>query len=380
MTTATLEIDDRELTLAFAQRQLLNLRPRLGISSAVERLVAIQAQNHASVAQALAARLDIGRLPGVDADLNRFGGLRKGTLMRGTLHVVTERDHRQFAGALRPSGLSHWRRKHGAAGADEEAIVAALRAALRRPCTVDEVRAVVAKASCGTIPERHLMHTAKALIPLVHHVEPGVAVVQGRPLLVQADDVATDVPAATAHLVARYLAGFGPASRRDIATFTSLGLRTIDAALTRINAEVRFRDSRGRTLVDLLNMDRVAQQGTLPTRFLPKWDSALLGHDQRDRILPNAYREKVIIRANGDVKAVYLVDGLVAGTWEADFSGRTATLTLHPLGPADGAPDLEAEADRWIRLLHPRAERFELRTTPSTAPPRESDVVKDHSR
>jgi hypothetical protein len=54
-----------------------------------------------------------------------------------------------------------------------------------------------------------------------------------------------------------------------------------------------------------------------PPRFLPMWDSTLLAHADRSRILPEEYR-KVVIRKNGDVQATFLVDGFVAGTWSLE--------------------------------------------------------------
>ena len=53
-----------------------------------------------------------------------------------------------------------------------------------------------------------------------------------------------------AHLVARYLGGFGPASAGDVASFAMLPVTAIRAALERV-APKRFRDERGTELFDV---------------------------------------------------------------------------------------------------------------------------------
>jgi hypothetical protein len=59
------------------------------------------------------------------------------------------------------------------------------------------------------------------------------------------------------------------------------------------------------------------------------WDSALLAHGDRSRILPEPYRRE-IIRRNGDVQRTFLVDGFVAGVWRLD-GGRIELQPFEPL-------------------------------------------------
>jgi hypothetical protein len=64
-------------------------------------------------------------------------------------------------------------------------------------------------------------------------------------------------------------------------------------------------------------------------RFLPKWDSSILGYapPERTRILPEKFRSTVIAK-NGDVAPTVLVDGFVAATWDV---GTKRDLTITPL-------------------------------------------------
>jgi hypothetical protein len=54
------------------------------------------------------------------------------------------------------------------------------------------------------------------------------------------------------------------------------------------------------------------------------WDSALLGYADRNRLVPEEYR-RLVIRRNGDVLPVMLVDGAVAGVWRPGVRGIEAT-------------------------------------------------------
>lgn len=96
-----------ELNRATLARQLLLERTTLDPVSAVERLMALQAQEPASPYIALWTRLS-----GFDpADLHRAFHDRtvvKGTLLRVTLHVVSARDYALFWPAVAPA-ICAWR-------------------------------------------------------------------------------------------------------------------------------------------------------------------------------------------------------------------------------------------------------------------------------
>jgi hypothetical protein len=85
----------------------------------------------------------------------------------------------------------------------------------------------------------------------------------------------------------------------------------------------RFRDESGCELLDVPRGLLPDPGVPAPVRFLPKWDNVLLAWVDRTRVLPDAYRKRVI-RMNGDVAQTFLVDGFVAGTWEVD-EGRVVT-------------------------------------------------------
>jgi hypothetical protein len=153
-----------------------------------------------------------------------------------------------------------------------------------------------------------------------------------------------DPLAARIELVRRYLAAFGPASRADIASWSGMRVRDFAPALDALEPLRRFQDEDGRELLDLPRAPLPDADTPAPVRFLPKWDNVLLGFADRRRMLSDEHRRNVVMK-NGDVAQTFLVDGFVAGTWQAQ-KGR---VVLQPFAPLPRAVRREAE-DEAARL------------------------------
>jgi hypothetical protein len=128
---------------------------------------------------------------------------------------------------------------------------------------------------------------------------------------------------------------------------------------------VRFRDEAGRLLYDLAGAPRPPADVATPVRFLAWFDSLLLAYAPRfrARILPEQYRPVVIRTANLQVLATFLVDGMVAGTWDIEARRQLATLVVRPLERlARGARKAAVEeGERLVRFLRPAAGEHEVR-------------------
>jgi hypothetical protein len=148
-----------------------------------------------------------------------------------------------------------------------------------------------------------------------------------------------DGPDPAEHLVRRYLAGFGPASRKDVASFTGLPLSQVSTVLDRLDHR-RFAPD----LYDLPRAPLPDPDTPAPPRFLPTWDATLLVHARRSAILPEEHRPKIFGIKTPQSFPTFLVDGQVAGTWKHD-GGR---IELTPFGKLDAADRraLKEEADR----------------------------------
>lgn len=336
----------RELNRATLARQLLLRRGRLSVPRAIERLAGLQAQWPPSPYVALWSRLagfERGRLS--RALLRRQ--VVKATAMRITLHLLSADDYVLFAGALRAPWAAQLSRRMERMGVDVD-IPALAEQALALMADGPRSRSEVLEVfgSSGQEQPWFVWTLVQAELGLVRTPEsalwrqtPGpVSYVPAQSWLGRSPDTNAR---ALVHLVRRYLAAFGPASRADLGQWSGLPVSTLAPALDALEPLRRFRDEGGRELLDLARQPLPSADAPAPVRFLPRWDNSLLSYDDRERILPEAYRGTVIKR-NGDVLATFLVDGFVAGTWRAQ-DGRVVLEPFEPL-PRRVRRELDGEA------------------------------------
>ncbi len=140
------------------------------------------------------------------------------------------------------------------------------------------------------------------------------------------------VRAATEHLARRYLEGFGPASAKDVASFTGLTATMLKPALAALELR-RFRSEDGEQLLDVPGAPLPDAETPAPPRFLPTWDATLLVHARRTGLLPEEHRPKLFSTKTPHSFPTFLVDGAVAGKWRHE-RGR---IELEPFGRLDAA-------------------------------------------
>ena len=160
-------------------------------------------------------------------------------------------------------------------------------------------------------------------------------------------------------LVLRYLAAFGPASAADAQTWSGLqGLAPVFEAL-RPQLVVFKGESGRRELFDLPGAPRPGEDVPAPARFLPEFDNLVLAHADRTRLVADEHRGALVTK-NLRVRAVFLWDGMVAGTWEVQRARGTATLALSPFHalPKRAAKELTAEAEALLRFAEEDATAF----------------------
>jgi hypothetical protein len=356
----------RELSRAYLARQLLLRRAAIGPVQALRRLVAVQAQYSPSPYLALAARLEPFAIADLESCL-RTGVIVKSTLMRGTLHLAAAAVYPDIAVLVHAGAARHWQRIWGRPGVDTNALTRELAEYLATPRTAEEIRAHVDALTAGALPARALLPSAKLLVPTVHVPPSGLWREHGAPGLVAWPAPLPSASVASRRLVRSYLAGYGPATRADITRFTELRKPELDRALAALEPLVRLTDENGRELIDLPRSPRPRDVGwPAPPRLLPKWDSALLSHADRSRILPEALRARVINPANGDVAATYLLDGTVAGTWRAERQHDRVVIRLQRLRPGRDHDDLALaeEARRTAAFMEPDATTIDVETGP----------------
>jgi hypothetical protein len=149
-------------------------------------------------------------------------------------------------------------------------------------------------------------------------------------------------------LARRYLEGFGPASVQDLAQFSTIYRPPAKEALKALGDDlVRLEGPGAEELFDLPGVGLPPEDSPAPPRLLPMWDSVLLAHADRSRVIPPDYRRR-FIHQNGDMLPALLVDGYVAGVWRPVEDGIEAT-AFHRLTPEAWA-GLDEEA-RALRTL-----------------------------
>jgi hypothetical protein len=346
----------RELNRALLARQLLLRRQRLGVPRATERIGAIQAQWPQAPYLALWSRLDGFAWSRLARAVERREVV-KTTLMRSTLHHVSARDYLAYAGLFVSQRVTLSERQlAGYIETDElERLTREVRRhTVERPRSRPELLELLGRSRLVSADRRPWLvwHYLVASAGLVHgptssvwrkHTAGGTFVPASEWLGAEGATGA----AAAEHLVRRYLAAFGPATRADIARWTGLPAGVLREGLGRV-ALRRFRDEEGRLLLDLPRAPLPPPDTEAPVRLLPMWDSSLLAYADRTRILPADYRADVIPRG-GDIQPTILVDGFVAGRWRLD-GDRVQLEPFERLGKQDRHA-LAAEETSLTRFL-----------------------------
>lgn len=355
-----------QLNRATLARQLLLDRSRDGLTATIERIGGLQAQEPASPYIGLWSRL-------VDFDpvtLDRAFRERrvvKATLVRATLHVVSRADYERLIPAVLPilHGLTRRDRGGGppADALDRLAAAAADYAAVPRSNVEmrDHVGSLVDGISADDAWWWVVRHVPFVRTPSAVPWSFGRTATFAAAVSWLRGIAFSPEPQGIEHLVRRYLGAFGPASAADVAAWSGLAVSRFRPAIAAIDGAGdlrRFWDEAGRELIDLVGAPLPDPRIEAPPRLLPMWDSVLLAHANRSRILSDQDRALVIGR-NGDTLPTFLVDGRVAGLWwaEAAPSGESLNrIVLEPFRRLDRGVvrELEREGARLAAMVGPR--------------------------
>ena len=345
-------LDRRTLNRATLERQWLAERRTASAAEAITHLVGLQAQEPLEPYPGLWSRLRDFRPAELVGLLESRRAVRT-LMMRRTLHLLSAED----CVAMRPlfqamlvqkvrSGLG--RRLDGV---DLDELAAAGRPHFHeRPQILNEV----ARAVAPRWPEVVVRDLGDALSSLVDLVQVPPRGLWGR----QAPAANTTIGAwlgteacsgtTLEEVVRRYLRAYGPASSSDVRSWS--GLTGLPAVIKRLRPElVSYRDERGRELLDLADARLPDPDSPAPPRFLPAFDNAVLGYDDRSRIIDDEHRGLSIMGTR-----YVLVDGRVAAGWttsgDAD-SGVTVTIeSLRRLTRPERA-EVTDEAERLAAFL-----------------------------
>lgn len=317
-------ITNRALNRATLHRQALLARAESSAEAMIGHLVGMQAQEPLSPYTGLWSRVR-GFHPAELAALLTDRAVVRAPLMRATIHLVTAADHGELEPLVRP--VLH--RTFGGSpfkldGLDVSEVLVTARALMAdRPRT----RAELGKLLVARWPDHDPLALAYAttyLVPLVQVPPRGVWGSRGQATWTTAEHWlgASGTAGSARDLVRRYLAAYGPASVKDIQTWS--GLTRLREVVDTMDLR-ELRDENGRVLVDLPDAELPDADIPAPVRFLPEFDNLLLAHDDRTRVISAAdYRRGVVIGG----KSTLLVDGVVRGIWKI----RRGTLEIELFG------------------------------------------------
>lgn len=326
-------LDRRALNRATLDRQLLLRRADMPVLDAVDHLLGLQAQTPHTWYVGLWARLRGVHPEGIGALLTDRTLVRI-AVMRSTIHLVSARD----AWGLRPlvqqvsvrSYLGNWAKK--LPGIDTSAVVSAGRRIVDdEPRTFAELGKELAKEWPGW-DEAALAQTIRVYVPLIQVPPRGVWGRSGQAKHTSIEAWLGSPPVSPLTLdtmMLRYLAAFGPASVRDVQTWS--GLTRLGEVAARLRPQlVTYRDERGVELLDLPDMPLPDRDTPAPARFLYDFDNLLLSHADRTRVLTDDAVAAQKVDPYGPIPRFILVDGFTAGTWTLEEQKGRATLTIHP--------------------------------------------------
>jgi hypothetical protein len=331
-------LSERDLNRALLARQLLLRRARLPIPRALERMGGLQAQYAPAMYIGLWTRLDGFTRDALTRALQRRSVIQA-TLMRATIHLVSNRDYWPFASAIRAPRQRWWERTHPDRPRDMTAAAKRLRGFLadgpRRRREIEEFLG------------RERAFGVGAYLDLVRVPPSGTWEQRRADIYAAAEDWVGPNTVSPEEglqlLVRRYLAAFGPALKVDLADWAGIPVGEIEPALERLKPR-RFRDDQGKELVDLPRTPLPDPSTPAPPRFLPVWDATLLVHCRGTGILPEEYRPAILNVKTPHSVNTFLVDGQVAGTWRLE-SGNVRLEQFAPL-PRTARRELADEARR----------------------------------
>jgi hypothetical protein len=332
----------RERNRALLARQLLLDRADRPVPKAIERIAGVQSQYAPSAYVGVWTRITRFARDDLTSALTRRSVVQ-GTLMRGTIHVVSRRDYPAMAAGVRSARRAWWMRTRGGVAGDRE-----MRA------TAERVRELLAS---GPRPRRELTRLLGVDATIWNGVGFWVDLIRVPPSGTwerrSADlyglahgwiDVPDVVEADGIELLARrYLGGFGPSTPREIAGWSGVPITSLEPILGRMRLR-RFRSEDGDTLLDLPRAALPEGDVPAPVRFLPTWDATLLINERGTQILPEQHRPRVFNTKTPHSVPTFLVDGQVAGTWRSEGE-RVLIEPFEPL-PRRVRRELDDEAER----------------------------------
>ncbi len=301
----------------------------------------------------------------LDEALYREKSLVKTWFMRGTLHIIPSTDMAAYHHALKRMWFEHhgrymnkpdWPARKQRERLIYPKIVEALaEGPLRRKELNDRTRLLMedaAKPYARLFSAWGSILKETSYLGLTVYAEPCgkeacfVRLAQWLPSLSLGE---TNETQAREQLLLKYLRCYGPASAQDFACWsgipTSEATNTIKACVA-VLQQVKTEET-GKALwmlrKGLKSFLKLDLEEEAPPCLLPKYDSYLLGHKDRTRIIKTQHLQQVYRPVVGEVAATLLINGHITATWTTKKTKKTLAINIRPLEkmPTDTIAKLE---------------------------------------
>jgi Winged helix DNA-binding domain len=165
---------------------------------------------------------------------------------------------------------------------------------------------------------------------------------------------------ALVEVVVRYLAGRGPATEADLASWTKLPLGDVRQGVEGARDQLVRLDRGGTTyLAHEATLDTVSTSQPRPVLLLPGFDELLLGYADRSASLAAAHAPSTVPGGNGMFRPTVVARGRVVGLWSRRTTAKKAVVTATPFDrpfPAAVLGGLKREVTAYGRYLDTPAE------------------------
>jgi uncharacterized protein YcaQ len=326
-------------------------------------LCGLHAQVMSSADLTMWARVEGWRRDDLSTALWTDRSLVKIWAMRGTLHLLPASEHPLWASALRTYAhfrRESWARYYGVSSSTMDRLIATIGDVLHgTELTREELADAVRRRSRSKRYDAALLHSWGGLLkPASYQGVLCFAPSDGQRVRFTSPrswlGIETDGPApeeARRHVVRRFLAGYGPASRDEVSRWWgALSPARTEAVIRSLGDEVVTIDVEGTPAWVLTeHEDAVASaEPTRSVRLLPGFDQYVIGSTKHSaQLMPGHFRDRVHRQA-GWVSPVLAVDGRIEGVWNHSTARKGVSVTVEPFTarPAWVRKAAEAEAER----------------------------------
>ncbi len=259
--------------------------------------------------------------------------------VRGTIHLMDAGDASWFVSMLGQTFISRSRGRLNGLGLDQDTLS---RGAGEIFHILGGEKALTRREISDELSMRgfEIDTTGQALIHLIRYAALEGLVVRGperpngestylRPSGCSAETRRPSTVYDLATLFERYLAGYGPASVADFASWSGLSVTDSKKAWSSLAGQGKLQEVSANgdklwTLLSLVDRGGEARPGSPVVKLLPAFDTYLLGYKERNLVVPAERRGDVY--HGGQTVPVVLVDGSAKGVWRYERKGKRLSI------------------------------------------------------